>query len=255
MAGDAKMQEAMAAGSIDMALGSAAAAAIAAQKGVPERVVAALDNSMRYFVLVTRNDVTDVEQLKGTVLGVTSPNSSTDLAVRALVEEMGWEEDAITRLALGGFQEQVAAFKTGQTDGFIWTYDGALTVEQEGLGHVLLSVDEFMKEYIFEAVIAQKKMIDEKPQTVQAVVDAIFEAVRYMRDNKEYTLEMFEAKMGFDQEVGSKVYDFVMPYMVDDGDWEDKNMQGVADSLVTQGAVQTAPPLDTFTTRQFVPSK
>ena len=253
LAGDAKMQEAMAAGSIDMAMGSAAATAIAANKGVPERVVAALDNSMRYFVVIVRNDITDVEQLKGKVLGVTSPNSSTDLAVRALVEQQGWEEDAITRLALGGFQEQMAAFKTGQTDGFVWTYDGALTAEAEGLGRILLSVDEIMPEYIFESVIAQTKLIESNPDVVQRTLDAIFEAIRYMKDNKDYTVALFEEKMGFDQEIGAKVYDFIMPYMSLDGDWDDRNMQGVAESLVTQGAVAEPPALESFTDRQFVP--
>ena len=253
LAGDSKMQEAMAAGSIDMAMTAVGPTAIAIQKGVPEVVVAALDNSIRYFVFVVRNDITDIDQLQGKVLGITSPNSSTDLAVRALIESQGWDEDAVTRLALGGFQEQMAAFKTGQTDGFVWTLDGAKTAEKEGLGRILLSADEVMKEYVFESIVANTELIEKNPDVVKRALEAIFEAVRYMKDNREYTIRMAEEKMKFDADVAGEVYDFVIPYMVDDGDWEDKNMEGVAKALVLQGAFDQPPSIDTFTTRQFVP--
>lgn len=253
--GDSKLHEAMAAKSIDVGLGSSGGAAAAILRGVPETIVAALDDSLKLFVLIVNNDIKDVKDLKGKTIGITAPGSLTEFVMRTLAKNQGWQKDDIKLLPLGSFQPNMAAFKTGQTQGFVWTYDGGYTVIEQGLGKVLLSFGDVLPEFIFEVVIAQNDLIQNKPDVVQRFLAGLYEAIAFMKANKDYTVDIFEKKMQFNKAVGTKVYDFIMGNMSLDGTFSDTKMQGVAESLVSQGVTDKAPQLEKIVTKKFLPVK
>ena len=163
---------------MDFALGGVAGSLIAISKGQQTRLVGGLANSVALMGLVAHPDIKSKEDLKGKVVGVTSPNSVTDVLVRYLSRKLtGDAENGIRRAFLGGFQSQVAALKTGQTVAFTWTLEGIYDAEKQGVGKFLLSFGDEIPDFAFEAVIATRKMIDERPEVVRAFLEGVYEAV------------------------------------------------------------------------------
>lgn len=253
-AGDAKLQQGFAAGSVDFALGGVAGSLVAISKGQETRLVGGLANSVTLMGLVAHPDVRTKEDLKGKIVGVTSPNSVTDILVRYLSKKLtGDAERGIRRAFLGGFQNQVAALKTGQTQAFTWTLDGIFDVEKQGIGKFLLSFGDEIPDFAFESVVATRRMIEERPEVVRAFLEGVYEAVGHMKANREYTVEIFQRKMDVSRDIGARVWEIDAHALVDDGTFNDKALLTAAQAIVETGAITDVPPLAAWVDKRFLP--
>src|SRR5882724_1671726 len=94
--GDARMQQAMASDSIDIALGSGPAMAFIV-KGSPIRAIAAMAGPPLLLTLVVRNDdtVRTVADLKGKRVSVSTVGSLTYWLVSETARQQGWGPEGI----------------------------------------------------------------------------------------------------------------------------------------------------------------
>jgi NitT/TauT family transport system substrate-binding protein len=252
--GDARLQQAFAAGAVEFGLGSASGALAAIAKGQETRLVGAISNSVALMGIVAGPDVKSKEDLKGKTVGATSPNALTDILVKYLSKQLtGDSEKGIRRAHLGGFQNQVAALKTGQTQAFVWTLDGIFEVEKQGLGKFLLSFGDEFPDFSFEVILTTRKLIEEKGDTVRAFLEGWYEAQAHMKANKQYTIELFEKKMETPKDIGSRVWDFDAKRLADDGVFSDKALNAAAQSLVDTEVIKEIPPLDKWVDKRFLP--
>src|SRR5579872_4959037 len=90
-AGDAKLQQLLTAGSIDLGIGSGPGMAFSA-KGVPAKAVAVMFGVPRNMAVMVGYDspVKTVDDLKGKKLGVTTVGSLTDWIGKRINAEKGW---------------------------------------------------------------------------------------------------------------------------------------------------------------------
>jgi ABC-type nitrate/sulfonate/bicarbonate transport system substrate-binding protein len=252
--GDAPMQQAFAANRVDMGLGAASVTLAAVQKGLDTRLVASLSNSVSYMGFVAGPGIESVDDLRGKTVGVTSPNSITDLLVKGLSQKLtGNADSGIRRAALGGLDAQIAALKTGQTQGFVWTLEGAFQAQKQGVGKYLFSFGDQFPHFAFEMIIAKKPLIDQKPQVVRAFLDGWYEAQAYMRANKDYSVQMFQKYMSIDPDIGAAVYEVDMKAMTPDGAFDDDALQAAAQTLVDTAVIKSIPSLETWVDKRFVP--
>src|ERR1700722_4307876 len=109
LAGDAKLQQAMASDSIDFALGSGPSMAFSV-KGSPVIAVAAFAGEPRNLSVVVGADspIKTVHDLKGKTLSVTTKGSLTEWLAKRLAIAEGWGPDGITTAALGAFETSLA---------------------------------------------------------------------------------------------------------------------------------------------------
>ena len=110
LSGGARLQQALAADSIDIGLGSGPEMS-AIQKGSPVRAVAAMAGAPRLLALLVRPDdsIKSVADLKGKKIGVTTTNSLTAWLVSELARQQGWGPDGIDVTPLGATAGQFAA--------------------------------------------------------------------------------------------------------------------------------------------------
>ena len=108
--GDAKLQQAMAADGIDIALGSGPGLAFIV-KGSPVKGIAAMAGPPLLFALVVRNDDTikTVDDLKGRKIGVSTVGSVTSWIISEVSRQRGWGFDGITQVPIGENASRVAA--------------------------------------------------------------------------------------------------------------------------------------------------
>jgi ABC-type nitrate/sulfonate/bicarbonate transport system substrate-binding protein len=252
--GDARLQQAFAAGAVDFGLGSATGALAAISKGLETRLVGSISNSVKLMGLVAAPEIKSKEDLKGKTIGATSPNALTDVLIKYLSKKLtGDAERGIRRAHLGAFQNQVAALKTGQIQAFVWTLEGIFEVEKQGVGKYLLSFGDELPEFVFEVIIGTKKMIDEKPEVVRAFLEGWYEAQARMKADKDYTVALFEKKMETPRDIGARVWDLDRQTFVDDGVFSDPALRAAAQSLVDTEVLKEIPPLDKWVEKKFLP--
>jgi NitT/TauT family transport system substrate-binding protein len=98
----ARLQQALAADSIDIGLGSGPEMS-AIEKGSPVKAVAAMARPPKLLALLVRPDgsVKTVDDIKGKKVGVSTVNSLTAWLVSELSRQKGWGHDGISIAPLG----------------------------------------------------------------------------------------------------------------------------------------------------------
>ena len=126
-AGDARMQQAMTADSIDIGIGSGPGMAFMA-KGVPAKAVAAMAGVPKNMAVMVgyNSPIKTVDDLKGKKLGVTTVGSLTDWIGKRINAGQGLGPVGITMVPIGGMPPARAAIKTGQIDGYIGALEAAI---------------------------------------------------------------------------------------------------------------------------------
>lgn len=252
--GDAPLQQAMAAGEVDFGLGTGAATLPAIAAGQDVKFIAAISNTVEGFGVVARSGLETPEDLEGTTLGVTSPNGITDTLAKLLSEDLtGDIEGGIARASLGGFDAQVAALSTGEIDGFVWTTDGLIRAEQEGLGQTVLNLDEVIPDFFYAGVFAPTSTISDRPDVVEVMLAGLFEAQNRIKDDQEYAVDLFASRMEVPTEIGDQVWEADRDNLTSDGAVDEAAFDSLVESLLKVETIPEEVDLDEVFDASFVP--
>ncbi len=164
-AGDAKMQQALTADSLDVGIGSGPGMAFMA-KGVPAKAVAAMAGVPRNMAVMVgyNSPAKTVDDLKGRKLGVTTVGSLTDWIGKRINMLKGWGADGITTVPIGGMPPARAAIKTGQIDGYIGALETGYSLEEAKEWRVITTATPFVDDFITHVFFVRENMITERPR-------------------------------------------------------------------------------------------
>ena len=241
-AGDAKLQQAVAADAIDIAIGSGPALAFVA-KGNPELAVAAMANQPLLLVLSVQQDgpIHDRADLKGKTISVSTAGSLTEWLVRELSRQQGWGPDGITIAALGSNPAQIAAFRTKQIDGYVADVALAYKLEAEGTGRILVRFGDLVTDFHIHVIYASNKIIAEHPDRVRAFLAGWFDTIRFIRANKPVMVQTAARMMNLPDEIVSRTYDEVVPMFSDTGRFNPKALAVLSRSFVQMNVLPAEP--------------
>jgi NitT/TauT family transport system substrate-binding protein len=255
-AGDAKLLQGLAAGSIDMALGGGPTLAFIV-KGTPMLGVAALADAPGTIMLVVRKDgpVKTEDDLKGRTVSVSTNGSLTYWLAKELSRQHGWGNDGIKIAPLGSPIAQIAALRTGQVDGVVTDSSTVLRVEEEGIGRILVRFSDSIKDFHVHAAFASKTMMAEHPDAIRAFLAAWFETIHYMETHKDETVAIAAKVTGTPATVASRNYDEIMPILSRTGHFRPQALEVLAGSFVDMGLLTEKPDMSKLYTEQFLPKQ
>src|ERR1700722_8221597 len=138
-AGDAKLQQAIAADAIDVGIGSGPALAFVA-KGNPELGIAAMANQPLLLALSVQKDgpIKSVTDLKDKTISVSTAGSLTEWLVRETSRQQGWGPDGVKIAYLGSNSSQIAAMRSHGVDGFVADMALAYKLEDDNVSRILV---------------------------------------------------------------------------------------------------------------------
>ena len=250
--GDAKLQQAMAAGAIDIALGSAPSMAFIA-KGSPVHAIAATTGPPLVLTITVRPDgPTTAAGLKGKKISVSTKGSLTDWLVRETSQRQGWGSNGIDAVPLGRTKGQIIAMDRGDTDGMVVDVATALELQQRHKGRILVRFG-YLTNFITHVIYASNSAIASRPDDLRKFVKGWFETIRYMRSHKAETVKIAADVMHKDMQISSQVYDELMPMFLDDGHFSPKALKTVTASWVTLGILKQEPDPKALYTEKFLP--
>jgi NitT/TauT family transport system substrate-binding protein len=254
LGGDAKIQQALVAGSIDIGLGSGPGMAFLA-KGSPAIAVAAFAGPPRNIAAIVLADspIRTVADLKGKVIAVSTVGSLSDWLARQMAIQEGWGRSGIQTAPLGAIPASIAALKAKQVDAVVLSTEVGFALEERNEGRVLVSMDRYAPDFITHVVFAQKSSVASNPGLIQRFLKAFFAAIAFMRTHKDETTVVAERVLHQSPAVAGRNYDFEIGMLLDDGRFDPKAVATLKQSYVDMGTLPDKPADDVLFTTQFVP--
>jgi ABC-type nitrate/sulfonate/bicarbonate transport system substrate-binding protein len=250
--GDARMQQAMAADSLDIALGSGPAMAFIV-KGAPIKAVAAMAGPPLLLAIVVRPDGPRTPaDLKGRKISVSTAGSLTFWLVSETSRRQGWGPKGIDIAPMGAMPGQIAAMKRGDIDGAIMDIGNAFELEKRGEGRILVRFTD-IKDFHIHVIFATDKLIASRPELVRGFLKGWFETIAFMRKNKAEVVAIAEDVTSKDAEITSRVYDELIPMFSDNGKFNPAAMATLAKSYVELQLLPAEPDPAKLYTEEFLP--
>src|SRR5580692_3085613 len=253
--GSAKLQQALAADSIDIGLGSGPELAFIV-KGSPVLGVAAMADAPWLLTLIVDKNgpIRAVGDLKGKTISVSTRGSLTDWLVHDLSRQQGWGPEGIKTLPVGTDVSQISALKTHQIDGCVIDLAAAYRLEEEGSTRIVVRFGNLIKDFHIHVIYARRTFIDKNPDAVRAFLAGWFETISFMRQNKNKTVEVSARVMGVTPAIAGRVYDELMPMFNPTGKFNPKALDVLRRSYVEMGILPAEPDMSQLITEKFLPS-
>jgi ABC-type nitrate/sulfonate/bicarbonate transport system substrate-binding protein len=254
--GDAQLQQALAAGSLDVGLGSGPGLGFRA-KGATAIGVAAMFGAPVNLALVLPFDtpIKTMADLKGKRIGVTTLGSLTDWLVRELSRQQGWGSDGIKILALGQMQARLAAIQRGELDGMVIESATGYELEEAGKARNFLLFGDIAKDFYTHVIFATDDMIEKRADLLRRFLRGWFKTIAFMKANKDFTVASESKTIEVKPAIAAKIYDAQIGGFSTDGAWSPVAIDVIRHSLKELGILNTVPDAKTIYNDQFVPVK
>jgi len=181
--------------------------------------------------LMAKQDIKDLQQLKGRKIGVSSPGSTTDLSTRHILRRQGFEfgrDYSIVYIATE--PGRLAALETGVLDAAMLSVPENIIARQRGFNELALSAD-FM-EFPQNGFGASNKKIKENPEEITRMVRATLRGLVFVSDNKnkDACLDIIVKNWGIkSRAMASEMYDYMAKAMLRDASISMNGLQALVD--------------------------
>jgi NitT/TauT family transport system substrate-binding protein len=255
-AGDARLQQALAADSLDIGIGSGPGMAFMA-KGAPVKAVAVMAGIPRNMAVMVgyNSPIKTIDDLKGKKLGCTTVGSLTDWIGKRIGTLKGWGPDGITMVPIGGMPPARAAIKTNQIDGYIGALESGYALEEAKEWRVISSATPFVDHFITHVFFVREDVIAKRPQAVAAFLKGWFDTIAYMKTNKDKTVEITAKVLDYSPAVIARAYDEQIGIFSTDGTFDPQAVTALKQSFIEMGLLKEIPDDKVLFTTQFVPVK
>jgi NitT/TauT family transport system substrate-binding protein len=252
--GDAQMQQALAAGSLDIGLGSGPGLGFRI-KGAPMIGVAAMYGAPRNLALLipAKSPIKSVAELKGKRIGVTTVGSLTDWLVRELSRQQGWGSDGILIAPLGQMQARLAAMDRGELDGAVLEAANGYELEESGRTRNLILFGDIVQHFYTHVIFGTNDLVEKRPELLRRFLRGWFKTVAFMKANREFTVKSEQRTLDVRTHIVERIYDAQMVGFSLDGTWDPEAIDVIRASLKELGILPTIPEAKALYTDKFVP--
>jgi NitT/TauT family transport system substrate-binding protein len=210
-------------GDIDyhMVIGSGVASAI---QRLPVRAVACFVPAPP-IALIARPEFKSVKDLKGQTIGANPVGASvTSASARLILSHFGLDPEKDVKFTVrGDAPARLALMK----EGLIAATFGSAPIDHQGIkmGFVILARSYEIFSYPDSGLVASVKKIKEKPDEVRRVIKAGIRANRYIRSNRDGTIQFLMDRQKIDRELAAATYDSIWKSFNDDGSIPEKGLR------------------------------
>jgi ABC-type nitrate/sulfonate/bicarbonate transport system substrate-binding protein len=216
----------IASGEIDYAIGIASMVR-AALTGLPVKVVAC-HVPVPVNVLVAQRNIKSVADLKGKTIGILNPGSPPDFMTRMIVRHFGLDpEKEIKLLSVGPPEARFAALNQGIVHATLLS--PPFDFEAKKLGFNVIAITREIISFPETGLVTGVKKIQEKSDEVKRVIRAGLKANRYIRGNRDGTIQFMMEWLKINREVAVATHESVVKAFDDDSSLCEKGIRVAID--------------------------
>jgi ABC-type nitrate/sulfonate/bicarbonate transport system substrate-binding protein len=167
------------------------------------------------FIVSTQN-ITSIEQLKGKTAGVNRLGSTSDLGLRLALRKLGIDpEKDVKIIPAGGNPERFAALSKGITQFTIMPEPFVREAERLGF-RKLFSINTLNIPFWWNGILTRDTIVKEKRPLMLKLTTAMVEAIHYLKTDKEGAKALFRKNLGIsDPEALERAYNAYIPIFND----------------------------------------
>jgi NitT/TauT family transport system substrate-binding protein len=178
---------ALLAGEIQMTVAASAVAITAAARGAPIVTIATIGPTE--YILVSRPQISSIQQLKGKTIGIAGFGAGDFFALRRLLPKLGLNIDKDVSLLPTGFTspyDRMNIMLAGKLDAVMSTKNALARIELQGKKlNVLTGTEEQGVDVSGGDFITTREFLRSRPDQVKAIFRAFSDAVKIGRENRE----------------------------------------------------------------------
>ncbi len=210
--------------------------------GLPVKVMAAYVTCPP-FVLMSRPEFKSAQDLKGKTMGIGAPpGSSPDVIARLALRHLGVNADKDLRFVfLNSHERTFLGLEQGLFAAGLIAPPFDYQAKRLGLNS-LARADELLT-YPEDGLIAHVKKIKEKPDEIKRVIRAGIKANRYIRSQREGTIQFLMNWQKVNRETATANYDSAARVFNDDGSLPESGLRLIVDEAKKTAKVEREVPL------------
>lgn len=218
---------ALSGGEVDYSTGIGGTAIGGALSGIPIRVVACFVPAP-VLALVARPEYKTVQALKGKTVAVLIAGGVAHFAARAIAKHFGLDaEKDLKYLAVGPPDARYAALSQGLVEAAVLGPPLDFEARKQGFNILARANDIFV--FPETGLVTSVKKIQEKPDEIKRVIRAGIKANRYIRSNRDGTIQFLIEWLKLNREIATATYDSVVKVYDDDINLCEKGLRLVID--------------------------
>ena len=198
-----------------------------ALRGMPMKVVASFMDSSTHL-LIARPEYKSIRDLKGKTMAVSTYGATSDVAARMMMKQGGVDpEKELKIIQLGAERARYAALKEGIVDVAVLSPPTDTDAQRSGL-RVLSRFHELYK-MPFTGLGTNLRKLKEKPDEVRRMTKALLRANRFVRANREGTIQTMMEWIKVDRESAVATYESTWKIFSEDGGMPEAGLKLVID--------------------------
>jgi len=252
--GGAKLHQAMAAGSLDIALGGGTDLLFVA-KGSPEKAVAVLGTAPANLAVLVRGDspIKTIEDLKGKKIAATTVGSLTSWFAQEIARREGWGVDGVTLVYLGGNESMLAGLATKTVDAVSGSLEVGHIRGAQGKYRMIVKGGAFVHDFVASVIYASNATIAERPDALRRFLKGWFETVAYLRRHKQEAIPLMAKIMKAPEDAVARIYDDEIDSYPTDGRFDRHSLHIVEQALVDFHRIDKMPDDSALLTEAYLP--
>ena len=250
-AGDARMQQAMASDSLDIALGSGPAMAFIV-KGAPIKASPPWPGRHCCWRSSCARTGRRPRPTSRARRSASRPPARSPIGWSARPRAARLGSKGIEIAPMGAMPGQIAALKRGDIDGVIMDIGNAFDLEKRGEGRILVRFTD-IRDFHIHVIFATDKLIAGKPEAARGFLKGWFETIAFMRKNKAETVAIANDVTHKDEAINARVYDELMPMFSDSGKFDPAALATLSKSYVELQLLPAEPDMSKLFTEAFLP--
>ena len=199
----------------------------AALRGAPVKIVACYVPGPT-ATMIARPEFKSVPELRGKTIGLNVFGGNLEIIARNIFKHFGMDADKDIKFLAGGpLEARLASMKQGL---IVATLGGPPTdFLGKKMGFVVLARAHELFSFPVTGILASDKKIKEKPDEVKRVIKAGIKANRYIRQNRDGTVQAWMEWMKIDKEMATATYDSVGKAFNEDGSLPEDGLRMLID--------------------------
>ena len=198
-----------------------------AMRGLPMKVVASFMDSSTHM-LIARPEYKSVRDLKGKTLAVSTYGATSDVAARMMMKHGGVDpERELKIIPLGAERARFGALREAIVD--VAVLSPPADSEANKFGFNVLSRFYEIYKMPFTGLGTNLKKLKERPDEIKRMLKAMIRTNRFIRSNRDGTIQAMMEWMKIDRESAAATYDSTWRVFSEDGSIPESGLKLVID--------------------------
>ena len=204
-------------------------------RGFPVKLVMMTQDKLDFFIMA-RPEIQKMSDLKGKILGISYPGSTTHLVAEALLRQSGRARQRCQPASHRRQSGQINRFESGRVVAIVTTPPYNVIGPTKGLKILLWARERLVIPQ--NAVIVTDKKLQQSPDQVKRMIKGTIEALQFMRRDKEEAIDIAAKWMKIDRPKAKAVLDTTFPMYSTDGTMTDQALQAALDVELQRANIQ-----------------